>query len=60
MANGVRAGVTQSGHDATAGKPMVISETGAGGIFEWDDNNTDAKWTLKYQVLPLPTPTPIP
>ena len=29
---------------------MVISETGAGGIFEWDNNQTDAKWTLKYQA----------
>lgn len=33
----------------TIGKPFVISETGAGGIFEWSDNQTDAKWTLKYQ-----------
>ena len=28
---------------------MMISETGAGGVFEWDANATDAKWTLKYQ-----------
>ena len=32
------------------GKPMVISETGAGGIYEWSHNATDAKWTTKYQT----------
>jgi len=31
------------------GKPFVISETGAGGIYEWSDNNTAVKWTLAYQ-----------
>ena len=30
-------------------KPFFISETGAGGLFEWNDNKTDAYWTLKYQ-----------
>jgi len=30
-------------------KPFFISETGAGGLFEWDKNKTDAYWTLKYQ-----------
>jgi len=45
----VRAGTTASGA-GTLGKPFVISETGAGGIFEWDANETDAKWTLKYQA----------
>ena len=30
-------------------KPFFISETGAGGLFEWDKNTTDAYWTLKYQ-----------
>ena len=49
FANTVRAGGTKSGA-ATLGKPFVISETGAGGIFEWDDNTTDAKWTLNYQT----------
>ncbi|CAK9100905.1 unnamed protein product [Durusdinium trenchii] len=29
-------------------KPFFISETGAGGLFEWK-NQTDAYWTLKYQ-----------
>ena len=28
---------------------MMISETGAGGIFEWDHNQTDIKWSLRYQ-----------
>eukprot|EP00929_Paragymnodinium_shiwhaense_P046435 TRINITY_DN23639_c0_g1_i1.p1 TRINITY_DN23639_c0_g1~~TRINITY_DN23639_c0_g1_i1.p1 ORF type:complete len:464 (+),score=91.85 TRINITY_DN23639_c0_g1_i1:234-1625(+) len=32
------------------GRPMVISETGAGGIYEWSENKTDAYWTQKYQV----------
>lgn len=49
-ADGVFAGETKSGKAATLGKPFVISETGAGGIFEWDANATDAKWTLKYQT----------
>mmetsp|Transcript_3081 Transcript_3081/g.5710 ORF Transcript_3081/g.5710 Transcript_3081/m.5710 type:complete len:626 (-) Transcript_3081:166-2043(-) len=31
-------------------KPFTISETGAGGVFEWNHNKTDAKWTLKYQT----------
>ena len=31
------------------GKPLVISETGAGGIYEWAHNATDAQWTLRYQ-----------
>jgi len=48
FAAAVRNGKTLSGA-GTVGKPMVISETGAGGIFEWDSNATDAKWTLKYQ-----------
>jgi hypothetical protein len=46
FANAVRGGTTASGKH-TLGKPFVISETGAGGIFEWDHNATDAKWTLK-------------
>ena len=32
------------------GKPILISETGAGGIFEWKRNRTAAKWTLGYQA----------
>lgn len=31
------------------GKPFIISETGAGGIYEWSDNATAARWTLAYQ-----------
>lgn len=42
-------GTTKSGKHGTVGKPFMISETGAGGIFEWDANETDAKWTLAYQ-----------
>lgn len=30
-------------------KPFFISETGAGGLYEWATNATDAYWTLKYQ-----------
>jgi len=31
------------------GKPFLISETGAGGIFEWD-NATDPYWSQRYQA----------
>jgi beta-glucuronidase len=31
------------------GKPFLISETGAGGIYEWSENETAALWTLAYQ-----------
>ena len=48
--NALRAGETKSGKAATVGKPLVISEIGAGGIFEWSNNVTDAKWTLDYQT----------
>ena len=36
--------------NGTFGKPFTISETGAGGIFEWSNNATDVKWTLGYQA----------
>eukprot|EP00928_Gymnodinium_smaydae_P073392 TRINITY_DN56601_c0_g1_i1.p1 TRINITY_DN56601_c0_g1~~TRINITY_DN56601_c0_g1_i1.p1 ORF type:complete len:707 (-),score=80.53 TRINITY_DN56601_c0_g1_i1:131-2251(-) len=36
--------------DQYPGKPFVMSETGAGGVYEWSDNKTDARWTQKYQV----------
>ena len=69
-ANDVRRGKTSGGTGKperdmhTLGKPFVISETGAGGIFEWSDNGTavsdpdahpgdppvGAKWTLAYQA----------
>ena len=42
-------GHSKSGNH-TLGKPVVVSETGAGGIYEWSDNKTDAKWTLNYQT----------
>lgn len=32
------------------GKPLLISETGAGGIYEWKHNETVWKWTLEYQT----------
>ena len=48
FAAAVRQGTTASGN-GTVGKPMIISETGAGGIFEWDDNRTVVKWALNYQ-----------
>eukprot|EP00040_Diaphanoeca_grandis_P027128 m.153731 g.153731 ORF g.153731 m.153731 type:complete len:657 (-) comp30845_c0_seq1:445-2415(-) len=47
--NSVAASVQAGTTNGTKGKPFVISETGAGGLFEWSDNATDAKWTLKYQ-----------
>jgi beta-glucuronidase len=31
------------------GKPFIISETGAAGIYEWTHNDTVTKWTLEYQ-----------
>ena len=34
----------------TKGKPFIISETGASGIYEWDNNETAVPWTLKYQT----------
>ena len=30
-------------------KPFMISETGAGAIYEWTMNSTAAKWTTKFQ-----------
>lgn len=33
----------------TKGKPFIISECGAGGIFEWETNDTAVPWTLAYQ-----------
>jgi beta-glucuronidase len=44
-ANNVRAG----NFPGSLGKPFLISETGAGGIYEWSPNHTAAKWTLAYQ-----------
>ena len=32
------------------GKPLLISETGAGGIYEWSENKTVTFWTLAYQT----------
>ena len=32
------------------GKPLLISETGAGGIYEWEDNRTAVPWTRGYQA----------
>merc|ERR1740138_389461 len=32
------------------GKPFVISETGAGAIYEWAHNSTDAMWTQRLQA----------
>ena len=33
----------------TLGKPFLISETGAAGIYEWSHNTTASLWTLEYQ-----------
>jgi beta-glucuronidase len=35
------------------GKPFLISETGAGGIYEWSNNKTASLWTLSYQTRVL-------
>ena len=50
VAAAVQQGTTASG-SGTLGKPMLISETGSGGIFEWDDNTTVIKWALNYQTV---------
>lgn len=34
----------------TRTKPFVVSETGAGGIWEWDHNATADRWTCKLQT----------
>jgi hypothetical protein len=40
----------QSGSIPSAiGKPFIISEAGAGGIYEWKQNDTATMWTLEYQ-----------
>lgn len=44
-ANNIRKGA----YPGSTGKPFLISETGAGGIYEWSHNTTAAKWTLAYQ-----------
>lgn len=36
-------------HETYPTVPFMVSETGAGGIYEWNDNVTDVKWSLKYQ-----------
>jgi len=46
MANDLRAGKPSS----AMGKPFIISETGAGGVYEWRHNDTAVKWTLEYQT----------
>jgi hypothetical protein len=50
FADAVYNGTTKSGPAATKGKPFTISETGAGGIYEWSNNSTDVKWTLQFQA----------
>eukprot|EP00522_Entomoneis_paludosa_P016481 CAMPEP_0172449260 /NCGR_PEP_ID=MMETSP1065-20121228/8005_1 /TAXON_ID=265537 /ORGANISM="Amphiprora paludosa, Strain CCMP125" /LENGTH=719 /DNA_ID=CAMNT_0013200893 /DNA_START=167 /DNA_END=2326 /DNA_ORIENTATION=- len=34
----------------TTGKPFLISETGASGLYEWDHNETAVRWSLEYQA----------
>lgn len=46
FANSVHAGSVKG----TIGKPFVISETGAGGIYEWSHNASAEKWTLAFQT----------
>ena len=45
LANSIRDGSIPG----TLGKPFLISETGAAGIFEWSHNKTAGRWTLAYQ-----------
>lgn len=47
----------KSMREAYPNKPFVVSETGAGGLYEWSDNETslnlteeNAKWTQWYQT----------
>lgn len=35
---------------ALTNKPFIISETGAGGIYEWTHNTSATMWTLEYQT----------
>jgi len=44
-AKNIREGV----YPGSAGKPFLISETGASGIYEWSHNKTAGRWTLDYQ-----------
>merc|ERR1712083_322135 len=37
-------------HAQYPGRPFVISETGAGAVYEWAHNSTAAKWTQENQV----------
>jgi beta-glucuronidase len=49
IANDLKAGMPSN----ALGKPFVISETGAGGIYEWTDsttNDTTTLWTIPYQT----------
>jgi beta-glucuronidase len=34
----------------SAGKPFLISEAGAAGIYEWSDNQTAVPWTSMFQI----------
>jgi len=44
-ANSIREGK----YPGSLGKPFLISETGAAGIYEWAHNKTAGRWTLAYQ-----------
>eukprot|EP00980_Cylindrotheca_fusiformis_P000474 scaffold119_cov131-Cylindrotheca_fusiformis.AAC.4 len=37
----------------SVGKAFLISESGAGGIYEWDKNQTSGRWTCSYQTQVL-------
>lgn len=41
--------VREGQYPGSKGKPLLISETGAAGIYEWSNNKTAARWTLAYQ-----------
>ena len=46
MATKIKSGEIKGTHN----KPFLISETGAGGIWEWTKNETSTIWTLEYQT----------
>lgn len=51
--NGIAADLAAGRPMNALGKPFLISETGAAGIYEWMNsttNNTHTKWTIPYQT----------
>jgi beta-glucuronidase len=47
--SGIATELRSGKYPSALGKPLLISETGAGGIYEWKHNRTKVFWTLGYQ-----------